>query len=234
MRCSTHFSRSAVDAESIETLRAQLGIRDDDFVFIFVGRLVGDKGINELIAAFSKLSTQNSKLLLVGPLESELDPLEENTLKEIDHNPNIINVGFQDDVRPYFAISNALAFPSYREGFPNVVLQAAAMELPCIVTDINGCNEIITDHHNGLFVPLKNSQKLEDAMLRLYENRELYHSLKINTRQSIEERFIQNYLWLEMQKEYNHQLSNKLKKEKYKEKTFRTRVLEKAFSFFSL
>ena len=233
-----HFSPSFITSIQKSALRASLGISEDDFVFVFVGRLVKDKGINELVKAFTSLSQHHPKmsvkLLLVGDYEEKLDPLHPETIKEINHHPHIINVGFQDDVRPYFAISNALAFPSYREGFPNVVLQAAAMELPCIVTDINGCNEIITDHHNGLFVPLKNSQKLEDAMLRLYENRELYHSLKINTRQSIEERFIQNYLWLEMQKEYNHQLSNRQKKEKYKEKTYRTRVLEKAFSFFSL
>ena len=120
-----------------------MGIEPHDFVFVFVGRLVKDKGINELVSAFSKLEARSSKLLLVGPFETELDPLSPETLKEIKDNRAILSVGFQSDVRPYFAVSNALVFPSYREGFPNVVLQAGAMGLPAIVTNINGCNEII-------------------------------------------------------------------------------------------
>src|SRR5690606_41364581 len=83
-------------------LEKALGIEEQDFVFVFVGLLVGDKGINELVSAFSELRTQNSKLLLVGPLETELDPLNPETLKEIESNPDIVSVGFQKDVRPYF------------------------------------------------------------------------------------------------------------------------------------
>ena len=131
-----YFSVSQVSEEQKNQLREHLGIKPNDFVFIFVGRLVSDKGINELIKAFSSLKFDNVKLLLVGPMEKKLDPLKEETLRKIETNPSIIAVGFQKDVRPYFAISNVLAFPSYREGFPNVVIQAGAMELPCIVSNI--------------------------------------------------------------------------------------------------
>ena len=97
-------------------------------MFIFVGRLVGDKGINELVSAFQKLQntsllTSHASLILVGPLEPELDPLKLQTLEVIETNKHIISVGYQQDVRPYFVISDALVFPSYREGFPNVVMQ---------------------------------------------------------------------------------------------------------------
>src|SRR5690606_17651365 len=143
-------------------LKQELGIHENDFVFIFVGRLVSDKGINELVEAFSKIcvsssGVENIKLLLVGPLETDLDPLFPETLKEIESNINILSVGFQKDVRPYFAISNALVFPSYREGFPNVVMQAGAMGLPSIVTNINGCNEIVQEKYNGIIIPKKNT-----------------------------------------------------------------------------
>jgi len=86
-------------------------IRPDDFVFIFIGRLVADKGINELIESFVGLTTKHNhiKLLLVGMYESELDPLLPATTQQIDNNPNIVYTGWQDDVRPFFAIANALA-----------------------------------------------------------------------------------------------------------------------------
>ena len=142
---TTHFSPNQVSGIEKRQLRKELNITKNDFVFVFVGRLVSDKGINELVEAFTEMSKThtNSKLLLVGPLETHLDPLLPNTLNEIKNNEAIIYAGFQTDVRPYFATSNALVFPSYREGFPNVVMQAGAMGLPSIVTDINGCNEII-------------------------------------------------------------------------------------------
>ena len=109
------------------------------------------KGINELIHAFVRLYQRYSgiRLLLVGSFDSKLDPLEENTYQLIHNHEAISFVGFQEDVRPCFAAADVLTFPSYREGFPNVVLQAGAMGLPAIVTDISGCNEIIEDGVNG-------------------------------------------------------------------------------------
>lgn len=160
-----HFDSTVITDEKKRVLRESLNIGEDDFVFIFVGRMVGDKGINELVSAFTQMECQKSKLLLVGSYESELDPLLPEALREIDNNPNIIATGFQSDVRPYFAISDALAFPSYREGFPNVVMQAGAMGLPSIVTDINGCNEIIEEGTNGIIIPPKDVIALKNAML---------------------------------------------------------------------
>ncbi len=167
--------------------RAQWGIGEQDFVFIFVGRLVSDKGINELITAFTDLyaKCQNTKLLLVGNYENELDPLNLSTLQKIRHSKNILTVGFQDDVRPFLSISDVFVFPSYREGFPNVILQALAMELPAVVTDINGCNELIQDNYNGLIVQSKNTEELRTQMSEVHSNRSLYKTLKDNTRKSL-------------------------------------------------
>jgi glycosyltransferase involved in cell wall biosynthesis len=192
-----HFSPKQVSETQKEQLRKELKIEEGDFVFVFVGRLVGDKGINELVKAFSLLNKdgKRSKLLLVGPLEQELDPLAPETLNEINNNPDILSVGFQKDVRPYFAISDALAFPSYREGFPNVVMQAGAMELPSIVSDINGCNEIIREGQNGVIVPVKNSEKLNEAMERMIADKDFYQQLKMNAREMIESRYEQSVIW---------------------------------------
>lgn len=196
-----HFDPTLFSDEANNQLRNDLKIANNDFVFVFVGRLVRDKGINELISAFkalqntetpattSQLTTHNSqtsnlKLLLVGPLEQDLDPLSQDILDEIETNPNIISVGFQKDVRPFFAISNALVFPSYREGFPNVVLQALSMGIPALVSDINGCNEIVQHRGNGLIYPPKNEKELLKAMI-LILNAEVHKKLQSQARSSI-------------------------------------------------
>ena len=202
------FSPDQVSETERVTLREKLNIQPDDFVFVFVGRIVSDKGINELIKAFSQLQTTENneltgiKLLLVGGLESDLDPLNPETLAEINQNKDIISVGFQQDVRPFFAISDALAFPSYREGFPNVVMQAGAMGLPSIVSDINGCNEIIVEGENGLIIPPKNVEKLKEKMLTLAKDKNLYTKLKENSRRMIENRYEQSVVCNALLEEY--------------------------------
>lgn len=206
---TSFFSKSQVSTEILEKLKDSYSITENCFVFVFVGRLVTDKGINELVSAFTKISNAAVKLLLVGALESELDPLLPETLQEINNNPKIIAVGFQRDVRPYLAISNALVFPSYREGFPNVVMQAGAMELPCIVSNINGCNEIVTEGENGMIVPVKDANKLYAALLKLVDDKEFYQNLKSNARQMITSRYEQNVVWEALLSEYQMLLKKK-------------------------
>ena len=201
------FSPDQVTEIERVTLREKLNIQPDDFVFVFVGRIVSDKGINELIKAFSELQTVENKptgikLLLVGGLENDLDPLNPETLAEINQNKDIISVGFQRDVRSFFAIADALVFPSYREGFPNVVMQAGAMGLPSIVSDINGCNEIIIEGENGLIIPPKNVEKLKEKMLTLAKDKNLYTKLKGNSRRMIENRYEQSVVWNALLEEY--------------------------------
>ena len=205
-----HFSIENISEETKTTLREELNIIEDDIVFVFVGRLVTDKGINELISAFKKLSAdyQNIKLLLVGTFESELDPLHDSTLNEIESNNNINNVGWQTDVRPYFAISNVLAFPSYREGFPNVVMQAGAMELPSIVTNINGCNEIIKGGVNGLIIPPKDENELYLAMLNIIENPSKQKELANASRKMICDNYQRQVIWEALLQEYKNLENN--------------------------
>ncbi|HRP89341.1 MAG TPA: glycosyltransferase family 4 protein [Edaphocola sp.] len=211
---TSFFDPTLYSTEQNLKLRESLGIQPNDFVFIFVGRLVSHKGINELVNAFCQLqknlkskNEKSPKLLLVGPQEEELDPLSKATLSQMQNNMDIINLGFQKEVRPFFAISNALVFPSYREGFPNVVMQAGAMGLPCIVSDINGCNEIISDGDNGLIIPPKNSEILASKMQLLLENHELYLKLKSNARERISSRYQQSVVWEAILEEYHALLS---------------------------
>ena len=166
--------------------------------------MVTDKGINELVGAFEKIEKeyQNVKLLLVGDYENELDPLSSKTLEIIKQNKAIISVGFQNDVRSFFAIADCLVFPSYREGFPNVVMQAGAMSLPCIVSDINGCNEIIVQNKNGLLIPVKNQNVIFEAMKLVISDVELFNEMKKVAREMIVKRYEQQVVWLSILKEY--------------------------------
>jgi glycosyltransferase involved in cell wall biosynthesis len=199
---TSYFNPTLFSENEKADLKKKMGIDENDFVFIFVGRLVKDKGINELIAAFSKLQYPKNKLLLVGDYENELDPLLPETLEMIESNKNIISTGFQYDVRPYFAISDVLVFPTYREGFPNVVMQAGAMNLPCIVTDINGCNEIIIEDKNGIIIPVKDENAIFEAMKNFVSHSEKLQEMKENARQLIVSRYEQKIVWKAIFDEY--------------------------------
>lgn len=142
------------------------------------------------------------KLLLVGPLEQHLNPVLSMTLSEMQKNPHIKCTGYVQDVRSFLAISNCLILPSYREGFPGSVLQGGAMNLPCIVTDINGCNEIITDGFNGLLVEVKDEKSLGDAMKKVLYDKELCTVLTNNSRDIIVEKYDHQKIWKALLEEY--------------------------------
>lgn len=166
------------------------------FTFVFIGRLVRDKGINELVEAFARLNKEyhDTRLLLVGRQEADLDPLLPATLAEIERNGAIDAVGEQSDVRPWLAASDAFVFPSYREGFPNVVIEAGAMELPSIVTDINGSREIIIEGRNGTIVPPRDSMALEASMRRFVESTDEADRMAAEARPLIASRYEQSYV----------------------------------------
>jgi len=203
---TSYFDPKLYTESSKKNLRLKLNIKNEDFVFIFVGRLVTDKGLNELISAFDELNNtyKDIKLLLVGGYEKELDPLLPESDNIIESNSNIISTGWANDVRPYFSIANALTFPSYREGFPNVVMQAAAMELVSIVTDINGCNEIIKNEENGIIVPVKDSKALLEAMRNIYNNKSTSSARGKLSRELIISNYERSEVWNALLKEYNN------------------------------
>lgn len=166
------------------------------FTFVFVGRLVRDKGINELVEAFERLNKEypDTRLILVGRQEPNLDPLKPETLAKMSNNKNIERVGQQDDVRPWLAASDVFVFPSYREGFPNVVIEAGAMGLPSIVTNINGSREIIIEGKNGTIIPPRDTDALYQAMKRLISNPAMVAEMASNGHSLIASRYEQTYV----------------------------------------
>lgn len=205
---TNHFKLDTTILNQSDQLKRDFLITEASFVFIFIGRLVKDKGIEELVEAFLSINNKypNARLLLIGPFEHERDPLSNKCLQEINDNDFILTAGYQNDVRPYLAMANVLVFPSYREGFPNVPMQAGCFELPSIVTDINGCNEIVENEKNGLIIPPKNTIALKFAMERLLDDQTLYRRLKGNARSMIVERYEQTYFWSLLLQEYQKQL----------------------------
>ena len=202
---TTFFSKNNFTDSELLKLREENNIKPTDIVFLSVGRIVKDKGINELVSAFVKLASEhdNVKLVMLGRFEGDLNPITEEATKQINENPNILFLGYKNDVRAYFAFSDIFVFPSYREGFPNVVMQAGAMGLPSIVSNINGSNEIIENDLNGNIIKVKDQDALYQIMKHWYNNPESVKKMKANARQIIVDRYDQQFVAQEVLKEYN-------------------------------
>lgn len=168
------------------------------FVFLFIGRIVKDKGINELVMAFCRLNKKysDSRLILIGPFEDNIDPISAKTRQAMENSSAINVVGEKsgDELVAYYASADCYVHPSYREGFPNTVLEAGAMELPSIVTDINGSREIIEDGKNGLIIPPKDEKALYEAMECMISDNEARQQMGKQARKVVENRFDQGFV----------------------------------------
>ena len=199
--------RNLSEKEARSLVRSELGFSNNDFIFVFIGRLVNDKGLGELADAIRKLENENLeiKLLLIGEIDGEDDALAKDKLNYLMQSKNVKYIGVQSDIRPYLIASDVLVFPSYREGFPNVPLEAGALGLPAIVTNINGSNEIIEDGVNGKIIqaPLDNNgMRVNDITNELYTIMKwfFHHPEEVkrmgeNARPIICERYEQHNVW---------------------------------------
>ena len=182
-----------------EIVDAAKGLRSRNlFTFLYVGRIVSDKGVNELVDAFGKLHALNPhcRLVLVGKMEENLDPLKPSTLKIILALKGIRAVGEKrnDELIAWYAASDCFVLPSYREGFPNTVLEAGAMGLPSIVTDINGSREIVENGKNGIIIPPKDENALIEAMQQMLDNDSKRDSMATAARPMIASRFEKSFV----------------------------------------
>ena len=195
-----HYSRENVHFD----VRTSLNISKHNTVFVYVGRLVPDKGIVELVEAFVELADYHFDvdLLLVGEQEEKLTPLPIRTREKMARTDRIHAIGWHLDIRPYLAAANVFVLPSYREGLPNSLIEAGAMSLPSIVTDINGCNEVITEGVNGKLVPVKDSRKLLEAMEVLRENSKEVEVMGNMARFRVIDSFDQEVFWIQLANYY--------------------------------
>lgn len=200
----TEYFKNDKTQDELKEIRAKLNIQENDFVITFVGRIVKDKGINELIESFINLEKKykNIKLLLVGDYEEHLNPIKKENKKLIDSLDSIITVGFQNDIREFLSISDLFILPSYREGLPNSLIEAGSFGIPLLATNINGCNEIIEENITGILVEKKNIQSLQEGIEKLLNDKELYNNLKSKVRERIIQRYDQKYFWKELENEF--------------------------------
>lgn len=187
-------------------LRAKLQLSKNLFYWIFIGRVHKHKGVIELIEAFQrfdKLNTGKSQLLIVGGLDDARTDLNYEWTQKIEsENSNIKFLGFQTNVEEWLGASDTLVFPSYREGFPNVPLQAAVLGLPVLASDINGCNETVEHNKNGFLFPTQDSNAILEVMQRVYEDPILRVNMSDWSKANIPEKYDRNVFHQKLLAEY--------------------------------
>lgn len=194
------FKKESITPEQIEKLRAQYGITAENRVIGYVGRLVNDKGISELLTAWKELIKveSNIKLFLVGPLE-ERDTLSEDLQFYLKNTPSIIYTGLVGDIAPYYRLIDIFILPSYREGFPTVVLEASAFELPVLTTRATGCIDSILENKTGMFIDLDPAD-IVNKVRKYLNNPALIKEHGKNGRAFILENFGQHEIWKEIER----------------------------------
>jgi N,N'-diacetylbacillosaminyl-diphospho-undecaprenol alpha-1,3-N-acetylgalactosaminyltransferase len=183
------FSLQKVSEESRARLREAWRIPPDEIVVTMVARLLNSKGVHEFLRA-AKLLRDRARFVLIGdPDPGNPSTLTMESLQPYISQGNLVAPGHQENIPEWLAISNIYTLPSYGEGLPRTVLEAMAMELPVIITDVPGCRETVIDGENGLRIPPRNSEALVKALERLIENPALRQTMGKRSREIVETRF---------------------------------------------
>ncbi|MFC3881521.1 glycosyltransferase family 4 protein [Algoriphagus namhaensis] len=186
----TKYNRNVLKENHLVAATMRIMPGENDFIILAVGRLVKDKGIEELVEAFLECKiTNQSKLVLLGSYEQDLNPLSPEIIQQITDHPRIVQLDWTDHVAHYMALADVLVHPSHREGFPNVLLEAGAMQLPVICSDIIGNTDIIKQQKTGLIFPVKNKEVLKEAMEFAFVKRDVMAQLADNLLVEIENNY---------------------------------------------
>lgn len=189
------FNPEKNDLATLPSITKNLQLSEDNFVIGYVGRLVKDKGINELIESWKilRIKYKNLKLLLVGPIEDR-DTISNESKIIIETDENIINTGFVLNAAPYFSLMDVFILPTYREGFPTVSLEASSMKLPVLISKATGCEESIVENKTGIFIK-NNPQDIAEKIEYYIQNPEMkiIHGLK--GREFVRGNFEETKIW---------------------------------------
>ena len=194
------FNKMFIPKDTSYALRRKYNVKGEDIVIGYVGRLVKDKGISELLAAWKQITAKNThvKLLLVGPYEQRDSITEEDKLY-IKQEGSIIHTGLIENVSPFYTLMEIFVLPSYREGFPTVVLEASAMEIPVITTKSTGCIDSIIENETGIFTEIT-AEDIASKIEFYIQHRKLAKEHGMNGRKFVLENFQQEVIWKEIEK----------------------------------
>lgn len=204
---SVYFSPNENNLQKTRALQEKYNISTTDPVIGFIGRLVRDKGIGELREAFERIQSEFPavRLILIGPLEAG-DPIGRECLEWLKKQPNVIFTGKIDDVVPYYPLFHVLALPSYREGFPNVPLEAAAMQIPVVGFRSTGVVDAVHDGVTGTLVAQGDVDALTKALIRYLND----PTLRLKHGQAGRERVVRDFqperIWNELYQLYVQQM----------------------------
>lgn len=204
------FNRNSLAENHLVAATMRINPGENEFIMLFVGRLVKDKGIEELVEAFLKSQIiKQSKLVLLGTFEQELNPISDEVMRKISDHPKIIQIDWTDHVAHYMALADLLVHPSHREGFPNVLLEAGAMQLPILCADITGNTDIIEHRKTGLLFPAKDVDTLRQGLEFAFVKREYMQNLANNLYKKVSIDFNRGNLQSAYSQAYNDLLSSK-------------------------
>ncbi|MBI3247440.1 MAG: glycosyltransferase family 4 protein [Deltaproteobacteria bacterium] len=178
--------------DHVRLKKQEIGIREDHQVVGMVGRYVWEKGYREFFEAAKLVCEGQSRVsfLTIGmPLASERDPVDFGMLKQLGIDDHVVVLKSRRDMPELYSVMDIVVLPSYREGFPRTLMEAAAMSKPVVASDISGCREVVQDGHNGFLVPVKDSQALAEKIQHLLDDPELAAKFGQNGRRLAEERF---------------------------------------------
>jgi glycosyltransferase involved in cell wall biosynthesis len=203
------FNRGVLKENHLVAATMRILPGENDYIILAVGRLVQDKGIEELVHAFleSKIYSM-SKLVLLGSFEQELDPISLDLMKTIEENPRIVKINWSDHVAHYMALADVLVHASHREGFPNVLLESGAMELPVICSDIIGNNDIVVQQKTGLIFPVKDKSVLKEALEFAFVKRNKMAQLARNLYLEVQENYDRKSVHQELLANYKRLLES--------------------------
>ena len=206
----SRFSKEQLTIEGIEKAKQRIGYDNSLTYLLSVGRIVKDKGISELAKVFASLYRQNHRLrlILVGTFEEHLDPLDVEVMQLVKAHPGIILVGWHDEVEYFMNLADILVHPSYREGFPNVVLQAAAMECPIICSRIEGNIDVVDENINGLLFTVKDEKDLQEKVEQALRDSSVMERMAGLLRKKVEENFDRSYVQQKLKEKYEFLLMN--------------------------
>lgn len=173
------FNYDKVDYKDIESIKQKYGIKNDDLIITFIGRLVEEKGIIDLLEAIDKLKLKNFKVFMIGDVHhSERDTSTYKAIQNYKKLSNVIFTGALDNIRDYLYLSDIFCLPSYREGMPRSIIEAMAMKNAIITTDIRGCREEVVDNENGYLVPTNAPQYIATKIEALADDSNLLAQFK--------------------------------------------------------